>query len=78
MTSWVGAYAPLSLLGGLIRFYEFWRLPLGAIVIALYVMALYFFRDPSPWRSAPPALSWPPYSRSHSRGGNAHARQPTT
>lgn len=41
--AWLSGYAYLSLLGGLIGFDESWRLPLGAGVLALLLIAIWGF-----------------------------------
>ena len=41
--AWLSGYAYLSLLGGLIGFEEFWRLPLGVGVLALLLLSFWGF-----------------------------------
>jgi hypothetical protein len=41
--AWLSGYAYLSLLGGLIGFHEFWRLPVGIGVLALLLLAFWGF-----------------------------------
>jgi hypothetical protein len=50
MLAWLSGYAYLSLLGGLIGFYEFWRLPLGIGVVALLLLAFWVFEYASEGR----------------------------
>jgi hypothetical protein len=51
MGGWLLWHAMLALVPALTGFEDLWRLPFGLAVVALAVLALYTYRDPSPWRA---------------------------